>query len=113
MIKNYLDLADFRVRNVDRSMAPKSAGGFDHRIDDWTPAEWGCALAGETGELCNMLKKIRRGENVDLKEVAHEIGDVFAYLDLVAASLGIDLEKAIIDKWNVVSERRGWHERIP
>ena len=35
-----------------------------HKLNDWSPTDWGCALAGEVGELCNFLKKARRGENV-------------------------------------------------
>lgn len=29
-------------------------------VEEWSPAEWGNALAGEVGELCNYLKKILR-----------------------------------------------------
>jgi len=77
-----------------------------HPLDSWTPSDWATALAGEVGELCNFIKKMRRGEKIPLEELAKECGDVQCYLDLTAARLGIDLEKATISKFNEVSDRR-------
>lgn len=75
-------------------------------IDAWTPLEWGGALAGETGELCNFLKKMRRGEKIKKKKVAHELADVIAYADLLASALNIDLEAAVREKFNLVSKKK-------
>lgn len=75
--------------------------------DNWTPLEWGGALAGEVGELCNFLKKMRRGEKIDKEKLAHELGDIICYADLLAAKLDIDLGKAVIEKFNIVSKRWG------
>jgi NTP pyrophosphatase (non-canonical NTP hydrolase) len=75
-------------------------------INDWTPLEWGGALAGETGELCNFLKKIRRGEKIKKKKVAHELADVIAYADLLASALDINLEEAVREKFNLVSKKK-------
>lgn len=85
---------------------------FNHGVIDWSPTDWGCAVAGEVGELCNLLKKARRGdfnfnEQPRLMDVRNEIADVFIYLDLLAARLNIDLRDAIIDKFNEVSRKRG------
>lgn len=81
-------------------------------VDSWSITDWGCALAGEVGELCNYLKKIRRNESTgitwsDIPEdaVKKEIGDIFAYLNLICIKLGINMEDAIIDKFNEVSDR--------
>lgn len=74
-------------------------------LSSWTPLEWGGALAGETGELCNMLKKLRRGEKVDIKDISHELADVITYADLVAAKMGINLGEAVREKFNIVSKR--------
>ena len=71
----------------------------------WSAMEWGCALSGEVGELCNYLKKQSRGDNIPKKALAHEIGDIMTYLSLLADNLGI--ETAIIDKFNIVSRRWG------
>lgn len=108
LISGKLDLAEFRVFNVERSLASKDVGGFGHALDAWTPAEWGNALAGETGEFCNLLKKIRRGENIDMLRVADEAGDILAYLDLATAAVNISLAQAVVRKWDRVSMEKNY-----
>ncbi len=67
---------------------------------------------GEGGELCNMLKKRRRGEAIPDKDIAHELADIQIYLDLLAQRLGINLEAAVIEKFNIVSAKRGSDIRL-
>lgn len=88
-----------------------------HSIDSWTVAEWGVAVAGEAGEICNAIKKLRRLEDGNntakdpqtreeaVQAIADEIADTIIYADLLAAKLGIDLEEAIVKKFNEVSRR--------
>lgn len=84
----------------------------------WNVAEWGCAVAGETGELCNILKKMNRAAPFDPSRedltalAADEIGDVLIYLDLIAAKLGLNLGECARDKFNAVSERYGYPHRL-
>lgn len=91
-----------------------------HAIDKWTPTDWACAMAGETGEACNFIKKMRRLETgadrvpnrearwIELRdETAKELADVVIYADLLAERLGIDLGKAVREKFNEVSRARG------
>lgn len=73
--------------------------------DEWSLADWSNALAGETGELCNWIKKIRRGDNIDLAEVGKELADIVIYADLLADKLGLSLSDCITSKFNEVSER--------
>lgn len=79
--------------------------------DGWNVAEWGCALAGEAGELCNVLKKMNRQAPFDpdllelKKEAEKEIADVLLYLDLLAAKLGILLDEAATVKFNETSKQ--------
>lgn len=63
-------------------------------INSWSLSDWAVALSGEVGELCNVVKKLNR------------------HLDLFAAAAGIDLSKAIVDKFNEVSIRNGFPERL-
>jgi NTP pyrophosphatase (non-canonical NTP hydrolase) len=102
-----LTFEQFREANIERCEA------VFHPIDSWSATDWATALAGEVGELCNLLKKRRRGEAVKIGDLADEIGDVLAYLDLLAAHLGINLEQAAVDKFNVVSKRRGSDIMLP
>ena len=85
--------------------------------DNWTPMEWGCAMAGEAGEACGALKKLRRhtegtNSNKDhqtehelFSEVKKELADTVIYCNLIANKLEFDLGEAIRDKFNEVSER--------
>jgi NTP pyrophosphatase (non-canonical NTP hydrolase) len=72
-----------------------------------TPEYWGLALAGETGEACNLIKKHAR-DGLDVKDaLAEELADVFIYLELTARFFGIDLERAISRKINeIIAERK-------
>ena len=74
--------------------------------DDWTPSDWMCALAGETGEAANFIKKQLR-DKVDNKiEIAKELADVVLYADLLANHLGINLGEAVREKFNEVSKKK-------
>lgn len=88
-----------------------------HKLHDWSPTDWATAFAGEAGEACNAVKKLRRladGKNTEkdpqneiacIKKIAYELADTVIYADLLAARLGIDLGEAIRQKFNIVSER--------
>lgn len=97
---------------------------------DWSLAEWSNAIAGEVGELveafeayqnvaklstaagrlCNYTKKILRKdyEVRELKEnLAGECADVIIYTIITAMQADIDIEEALIKKFNAVSDRIG------
>jgi NTP pyrophosphatase (non-canonical NTP hydrolase) len=90
-------------------------------VDEWSPTDWGCAFAGEAGEACNILKKLKRLEskrnisNSGTPEIRKrlifnaldELADTIIYADLIATRLGMSLEEAIIRKFNEVSDREG------
>lgn len=68
---------------------------------------WGCALAGEVGELCNLIKKFERdGQKMEIHQVGDELADIFIYLQLTAEVLQIDLQEAILRKIEIVKKRR-------
>ncbi len=103
----------------------RSARWHKQGTREWLITDWGNALAGETGELCNKLKKLqrlrdglqaKRDENITelglINEIAKEAADVFLYLDLVCAELDIDLARAIVLKFNVVSAAENFPERL-
>jgi NTP pyrophosphatase (non-canonical NTP hydrolase) len=91
-----------------------------HPLDAWSPTDWACALAGEVGEACNLVKKLRRLSAApdDLfwetsagsalqRKLADELADVVVYADLLATRLRINLETAVIDKFNRTSDEVG------
>ncbi len=90
-----------------------------HPIDHWSVTDWGCAMAGECGEACNIAKKIRRLEGTyftreserDSTELTDklmdELADMIIYADLFAARVGRDLGEAVRQKFNETSKLVG------
>lgn len=78
----------------------------------------GNELAGEVGEACNVLKKLERarlglrGSRDTVEHLAEELADVVICCDLIAMDLGLDLQKAIADKFNATSEKVGLATRL-
>ncbi len=75
-------------------------------------------LAGETGEACNVGKKIERerlgirGSRDTVEHLAEELADVVICADLVAMAEGIDLDAAVVAKFNATSEKVGLRTRL-
>ena len=103
-----LSLTDLRIANANRNVE-----AFEGSHTQWNPAEWGCALGGECGELLNLLKKQRRGEPIPHVMIAEELADIILYADLLADHLGINLSTAIIHKFNKTSDRIGANVKLP
>ena len=76
---------------------------------EWLEVDWGNAIAGEAGELCNMIKKRRRNwkesDRIPDEDLGKEIADVVCYLDLLANKLGLSLEEIVRNKFNEISNR--------
>lgn len=112
----WLDL--LRARNMSRCARWHKGG-----VDDWSLSDWGVAAAGEMGEALNVIKKLNRARDGMVgnsaneyelqQQLADEIADTIIYLDLLAARAGINLEEAIVRKFNRVSERNSFPERLP
>ena len=81
-----------------------------------------CATMGELGEAANVAKKLNRvrdgipgnSESPDelQAKLAEELADTFIYLDLIAQSQGINLEEAVIEKFNKTSEKIGYRNTL-
>lgn len=97
--ENDLSFNELRKANVARC-----EDAF-HPVDSWSPTDWGCAMGGECGEALNLVKKARRGEKIPVEDIGKELADIVAYADLLAERLGIDLGRAVRDKFNEVSRR--------
>lgn len=101
-----LSFSTLRSALDKRSTHPKYS-----KCETWTPSQWLQAMIGEIGEVCEVLKKIDRGD-YSQQEYQHlideELADVQAYLDRWAKSLGCeDLGAATQLKFNAVSKRIG------
>jgi len=113
-----LTFALLRLTNLSRCRRWHRGG-----LSEWSLSDWGVATAGEMGEALNVVKKLNRerdgisGNNKTIEELkqdlADELADVAIYLDIMAASEGIDLGAAIASKFNRTSEKVGFPERLP
>lgn len=110
-----LSFAKFREANVARCLKWHPGG-----LESWSPSDWMTAIVGELGELAGLIK-MRNRERDGLpgnkfsptdEMIGKEAADVLTYLDLFCAMHGIDLGKAAASKFNEVSERVGFPDRI-
>ena len=114
------DLAAFSIENRTRCEA---TDGFNHPLDKWTLSDWMIATADEIGEAANVVKKLNRyrdgipgndrSEAELRQDLADELADAFIYLDLTAQAAGLDLPKAIRDKFDRTSAKIGYIEELP
>ena len=89
--------------------------GFGHPVafDEpyWPFQNWALAIAGEAGELCNLVKKCLRGDfTIEEKrsEILAELADVMTYCDLAMSALDADTASELKGKFDEVSRRIGW-----
>lgn len=114
------------IRQVQEISARRSHRWHHADTEPWSGADWSNAMAGEAGEACNAVKKMRRvetntvgghnGHETDVEalraKIGEELADTFLYAVLVADHYGIDLESAVAAKFNLVSEENGFPERL-
>jgi NTP pyrophosphatase (non-canonical NTP hydrolase) len=115
-----LTFRNMREQNVAR--AQRWHPNFPHD-DEWNGADWSNAMCGEAGEAANIVKHLRRletghaghrGDESTLRdELALELADLILYADLLAAKYNINLGISVAYKFNVVSRRQDFPERLP
>lgn len=97
-----LDLKTLRAKNIERQTIWCSTGKPDLSFR-------GVELAGETGEACNVIKKLERerhgwrGSRATKDQLEEELADVVIVADLIAEEAGIDLSDGIVKKFNKTS----------
>lgn len=112
----------FKAISLTNRSRSEAENGFNHKLEDWSLSDWTTALCGEVGELANIVKKLNRARDgipgnketeEELREALEdEIADVFLYLDLIAQREGINLELAIVAKFNATSRKIGAPHRL-
>jgi len=94
------------LRNADIERQ-ETVGPFNSVAKLQSLLYWTTAIAGECGELCNLVKKQVRDEKDLSADIGKEIADVVIYADLLATRMGFRLEDLVRLKFNEVSDRRG------
>lgn len=79
-------------------------------VDDWSLPQYGNAIAGEVGELCNIIKKMDRlnvpgDSELSTEDIGKELADIICYACLIASRADLNLEDCIKQKFNEVSKR--------
>jgi NTP pyrophosphatase (non-canonical NTP hydrolase) len=116
------DLTFRLLAETNRTRCQRWHPGFP--ADSWTGADWSNAMQGEAGEAGNVVKKLRRAElntrgaldpSVETlrEQLGAEIADTVIYADLLAQFYGLDLAEHVARKFNAVSSREGFPERLP
>ncbi|MDW9363642.1 hypothetical protein GOA99_19600 [Sinorhizobium meliloti] len=109
--KTTLTLGQLQAAHIDRQ-------------EEWCPDQKpdlsfrGNEMAGEVGEACNVIKKLERerhgwrGSRATKEQLAEELADVVHTAVLCAITAGIDLEPAVVAKFNSTSEKNGLASRL-
>jgi NTP pyrophosphatase (non-canonical NTP hydrolase) len=100
-------VTDLTFEQLSRANRQRCEDDFRRAVEDWSPTDWATAVAAEVGEACNLIQKLRRGEDVDLDAIADELADAVMNADLLCQRLGLDLGTAVRRKFNEVSRRVG------
>lgn len=102
-----LTFAQFQELNAKRCNE-----AFAHGVFGWPPVLWALAICGEAGELANHIKKVERGEGTyesATREILFEVADVMTYCFLLMSYYGVDAGEVLMEKFDIVSQRVGWH----
>lgn len=112
-----LSFSELRAANSERNVQ------WTGEAEPWGPADHVLEFVGEFGEMCNVLKKLKRisqgmignkPEEADAlrAQLADEMGDAQICLDLLANSVGVDLGAATRSKFNKTSVKHGFPQRL-
>jgi len=100
--KRDLDFATLRDANSTRCKCSY------HSVVSWSLSEWACALGGETGDVLNLIKKIRLGgSDVHSRDIEDGIADVVICADLLMSQMNMSLEEAVRQRFNKTSKDVG------
>ena len=105
-------MSDLTFREFQALNARRCAEAF-HDPTDWPLEMWALAIAGEAGELANLVKKVKRGDftlDSQCTAILHEVADVMTYCDLLVTFLGADTDAMLMAKFDLVSARVRWKQ---
>ena len=91
--------------DLQRALENESDALFGDRWRKGSRLYWATALAGEVGELCNLVKKEARDGTDLTPQVGDEIADVVITSFLMASVLGLRIEDVVTRKRELIRLR--------
>lgn len=104
---------DLTFKEFQRRNAERSRSAFPSQC--MTPEFLAVGIAGEAGEMCNIVKKVMRGDftlQSHREEVLDEIADIMTYCDLFMSLMGEDTDHRLQTKFAEVSKRRNYKQFV-
>lgn len=100
-----------RFQQVNAQRCEEAFGHIPGGAEEWPIQNWALAIAGEAGELCNLVKKCLRGDftvESQRQAILDELADIICYADLAMTHMQANTGEALAHKFDEVSQRRGW-----
>lgn len=110
----YLDLvaAYFRLEPRIGTLA-ESIDWDIPRTENWTGSHWSNAAASQVGKVCSVVMTIDWAESIQpLVRLQAALAVSHTFLGRLAAYYKVDLDAAVIGKFNFISEREGLPHRL-
>lgn len=75
-------------------LADRVANRTEEDTDDWRLTNFSLGLAGESGEVCDLIKKaLFHGHGLHAEKIKEELGDVLWYVAMIATTMGMSLNE--------------------
>lgn len=94
------------LSDLQRALEEESDEMFGDRWRRGSRLYWATSLAGEVGELCNLVKKEARDGTDLTPQIGEEIADVVITSFLMGTVLGLSLEDIVVRKRELVKVRQ-------
>ena len=95
------------LSDLQQALEDESDEMFGDRWRKGSRLYWATALAGEVGELCNLVKKEARDGTDLTPRIGEEIADIVISSFLTASAVGLSIEEVVARKRELIRAREG------
>src|SRR3990170_4578941 len=95
------------LSDLQQALEDESDEMFGDRWRKGSRLYWATALAGEVGELCNLVKREARDGTDLTPQVGEEIADIVISSFLTASAVGLSIEEVVARKRELIRAREG------
>ena len=101
-----MELSELRRQNIARCREVYP------RVCSMDAGRLGVKMGVQVGDVCRLLKSLRTGEEIDIRELGQHIAETIICADVLCWRFGIVLEDEIVKEFNVNSEKHGSAVRL-